>query len=60
MTNPSQEISINKIYNDFKSQGIKISKDVIYQYSKYLEDAFIIFPIKNYSESLGKQKIKKF
>ena len=60
LTNPSQEISINKIYNDFKSQGIKISKDVIYQYSKYLEDAFIIFPIKNYSESMGKQKIKKF
>ncbi|MBT4375776.1 ATP-binding protein [archaeon] len=60
LVNPAQEISINKIYNSFRSQGIKLSKDMIYQYVGYLEDAFIIFPLKNYSESLVKQNIKKF
>ncbi len=60
LANPSQEISVNKIYNDFKSRGIKTSKDTLYQYVKYLEDAFIIFSIRNYSESITKQNIKKF
>lgn len=60
ISNPAGEISLNKIYNEMKSLGMKISKDSIYEYNKYLEDAFMVFFIKNYSESLVKQNIKKF
>ncbi len=59
ISNTSKEFSINKIFNEFKSQGIKISKDTIYNYLDYCEDSYIILPINNFSESATKQIIKK-
>lgn len=55
----AKEFSINKIYNDFKSKGAKISKDGMYNYLDYFEDAFIIIPVANYSESVRKQTLRK-
>ena len=55
----AREFSIHKIYNDFKSKGIRISKDSMYEYLDYFEDAFIILPIKNYAESIRKQTLRK-
>lgn len=55
--NMSKPLSINKLYNDVKSQGYKIAKDTIYDYISYLEDAFIIFPIKIRSQSIRKQAV---
>ena len=43
--------SVNKFYNDIKSQGYKVSKDTIHNYLNYLQDAFLIFTIAHYSES---------
>jgi uncharacterized protein len=59
LTNPSGEISINKIYHELKSNGVKVTKDYLYSYIHYLDEAFIISILKNYSESLIKQGIKK-
>lgn len=52
LTNSAKPLSITKIYNDFKSQGIKVSKDSLFQYLGYLEDAYILFPVKIYSNNL--------
>lgn len=52
LTNSANPLSITKIYNDFKSQGIKVSKDSLFQYLGYLEDAYILFPVKIYSNNL--------
>lgn len=52
MTNVSNSISITKIYNDLKSQAIKVSKNSLFQYIEYLEDAYIFFPLKIYSNNL--------
>ncbi len=49
--NLSNLLSINKVYNDFKSQGIKVSKDTLYEYKNYLEEVFLIFEVKMYSLS---------
>lgn len=59
VANTAQEFSINKIFNSFKSQGIKISKDTLYKFLDYCEDAYIILPMNNFSESINKQISKK-
>lgn len=50
--NFSTSISFNKLYNDFRSQGIQVSKNTIYNYITYLEDAYALFTIPIYSSSI--------
>ena len=52
VTNSANLLSVNKIYNDIKSQGLAVSKDAIFQYLEYLQDAFVLFPVKLYSNNL--------
>ena len=52
LKNISAPFSINKFYNDIKSQGYKIGKDTLYSYLAYLEDAFLVFAVSIFSESL--------
>lgn len=56
LSHTGKEFSINKCYNDFKSRGIEISKDSLYNFVDYFEDAFIILPIENYSAKQGLRK----
>ncbi len=51
LRNAATLFSINKFYNDTKSQGLKVSKDSIHQYIEYLQDAFMIFGVSCYSPS---------
>ncbi len=44
--------SVNKFVNDAKSQGFLSSKNTVYDYLMYLEDAYLIFPVSLFSESL--------
>lgn len=44
--------SIHKFYKDIKSQGHKAGKDTLYSYLNYLEDAFLVFAVPLFSESL--------
>lgn len=43
-----KELNINKIYNDLKSQNIKISKDSLYNFYVYLDDIYLISNLTNY------------
>ncbi len=52
LKNVSCPFSVNKFYNDIKSQGHKVGKDTIYSYLTYLEDAFLIFTVPIFTESL--------
>ncbi|HAL86051.1 MAG TPA: ATPase [Deferribacteraceae bacterium] len=36
-------VSLNKLFNEFKSQGYKVGKDTVFDYYSYLEDAYAIF-----------------
>lgn len=51
LKNISSPFSINKFYNDIKSQGYKVSKDTLHAYLSYLEDAFLVFAVPMFSES---------
>lgn len=54
-TNISTLLSFNKLFNDLKSQGIKLSKNTLYNYMQYLEDAYAVFSMPIYSRSIAEQ-----
>lgn len=55
--NVASPFSVHKFYKDIKSQGFKISKDTVYQYMDYIEDAFLSFSVPIFSESLRKMQM---
>jgi len=50
----SSTFSVNRFSNRLRSQGIRISKNTLYEYMVYLEDAFGVFLIRRFSYSLMK------
>lgn len=53
----TKPLSINKIYNELKSQGIKIGKNTLYEYLEYLENAFLIRKILKYGRSVVRSEL---
>jgi predicted AAA+ superfamily ATPase len=43
--------SVNKFYNDLKSQGIAVSKNTLHQYLAYLSDAYLFFEVPIHTQS---------
>jgi len=37
--------SMNRFYNDLKSQGVRIAKDSLHDYFSHLEDAFLVYGV---------------
>ncbi len=54
LKNIGSGFSINKFANDVKSQGLSGAKNTIYDYLNYIEDAYLIFAVPLFSESLRK------
>lgn len=48
----AKEFSIHKFYNFLKSLNIKVSKNSLYNYLEFFNDAFIFFPLRKFSYSL--------
>lgn len=42
---PACAFSVNRFFNDLKSQGFKVSKDTLHEYLAFLEDAYLIYTI---------------
>ena len=55
MANLTKPTSINAIYNDIKSQGLKVSKDDLYLWADYACNVFMFVRIPRYSHSLAKE-----
>ncbi|MDO4510577.1 MAG: ATP-binding protein [Bacteroidales bacterium] len=55
MTNISKPTSINSIYNDIKSQGLKVSKNDLYLWANYLCGIFLLARIPKYTKSIIKE-----
>lgn len=62
MMNISSLVSFNKIENDFKSRGFKLSRATLSAFAGYIEDTFFGFFVEIYSESVRKRQVnpKKF
>lgn len=62
LANISKPASINKIFNDLKSQGFKVSKNDLYLWSDYICNIFLFLRIPKYSKSLAQRQsgLKKY
>ncbi len=47
----SKEFSVHKFFNFLKSQGMKISKNSLYNYLEYFRDSLIVYPLRKFSYS---------
>ena len=45
LASPAGRFSVSKLYNDLKSQGIRVGKDTLYEYLAHLEDSFLLFTL---------------
>lgn len=54
--NAGRPFSINKFYNDLKSQGYSITKDILYEYADHIEDAYLAFSVALYDKSIRKRQ----
>lgn len=62
MNNLTKPTSVNAIYNDIKSQGLKISKDDLYLWADYVCECFMFLRISKYTPSLieEQQSLRKY
>ena len=52
--NVGKPFAVNKFYNDLKSQGYQIGKDILYEYADHIEDAYLAFHVAVYDKSIRK------
>jgi predicted AAA+ superfamily ATPase len=55
LINAGNLLSINKMYNEFKSQGRSLSKQTLYDLLDYLEEAYVLFSVPFYSTNIKQQ-----
>jgi len=48
---PATLFSVNKFYNDLKSQGQACGKNTLHDFFEYLKDAYLIYPVSIHSRS---------
>lgn len=53
--NVSKPTSVNKIYNELKSRGIKVSKDSLYDWLDYAGNIFLLYKVPSYTRSVLKE-----
>jgi predicted AAA+ superfamily ATPase len=57
LSHPSSLFNVHKLYLDFRSQGLSLSKDTLYTYLGYLEESFVVFLLPVADRSLRKQAV---
>ena len=57
MNNLTKPTSVNNIYNELKSQGIKVSKDSLYTWLDYACSIFLFRRVPKYTKSLVKESM---
>lgn len=55
MNNLTKPSSVNNIYNELKSQGLKVSKDSLYLWLDYACNIFLFYQLPKYTASLVKE-----
>lgn len=62
MNNVTKPTSINSLYNDIRSQGLKVSKDDLYKWADYVCECFMFIRVCRYTPSLIEEEhtLKKY
>ena len=53
----TKQISINKIYNELKSSGIKIGKNTLYDFLEYVQNIYLALTLQKYDRSLVNKEL---
>ena len=56
LANISSPLSLYKIYNELRSQGYKIDKNLLYELTEELNSIYFFFPLRKYSASVIKRE----
>jgi hypothetical protein len=56
LSQPATLVSAHKLFHDFQSQGLTISKNTIYDYLRFLQEAGLIFAVPKHAQSLRQQE----
>jgi predicted AAA+ superfamily ATPase len=54
---PSSPLSVSKVYADFRSRGISVTKETLLSMLSHLEDAFLVFTLPIASRSERRQQV---
>ena len=57
ISSTTKQISINKIYNELKSSGIKIGKNTLYEFLEYVQNIYLAFTLQRYDDSLVNKEL---
>ncbi len=57
ISSTTKQISINKIYNELKSSGIKIGKNTLYEFLEYVQNIYLAFTLQRYDNSLVNKEL---
>ncbi len=55
--NTGKILSVHKIYNELKSQGIRVGKDTLYRYLEYAENIYFVRLLRKHYRSLVKSEL---
>jgi predicted AAA+ superfamily ATPase len=58
LQNPASSFSVNKMYQSLKSQGLAITKNALYDFMEYFEDAYCLFSVPAFNLSARKSSLK--
>ncbi|WP_415407155.1 ATP-binding protein [Sulfurovum sp. CS9] len=53
----TKQISINKTYNELKSNGIKIGKNTLYDFLEYVQNIYLALTLQRYDKSLVNKEL---
>jgi len=53
----TKQISINKIYNELKSAGVKIGKNTLYSFLEYVQNIYLALTLQKYDNSLVNKEL---
>ena len=57
LAHPASLFNVHKLYQDFRSQGLSLAKNTLYEYFGYLEESFLVFALPVAERSLRKQAV---
>jgi predicted AAA+ superfamily ATPase len=57
LASPAGRFSISKLFNDLKSQGVRVGKDTLHGYLAHLEDSFLLFTMTVASPSIRVRQV---
>lgn len=57
LRNPTTKLSVNKLYLDFKSRGLRVAKDDVYTFIRHLTDSYLFFQLPIWTRSEKKRQV---